>query len=95
METIQNGKLDLEEVYEERSFEFADLISEQLSNPLAMAKFTANVIKNAQEGDSASLKMIQQALSDVKYRNDKKQILTNEQLRTIISLTGDRLNREK
>jgi N-acetylglucosamine kinase-like BadF-type ATPase len=78
------------EITDERSYEFADLISEHLSNPVEMLKFTRKVMENAEDGDSASLKMIQQALSDVKYQKDKKQIVTDEQLKRIVQVTSDR-----
>lgn len=72
-------------------FEFANLISRQLSNPQAMLSFSQKVLKNAEEGDTASLKMIQQAMKDIKYQKNKKQIVTDEQLKTIIGLTADRI----
>lgn len=75
---------------EEKNFDFAGIIAEHLSNPHEMVQFASKVMKNAEEGDSASLKMIQQALEDVKFQKDKKQILSDEQLRRIIQLTYER-----
>ncbi len=82
--------MENEQDLEEPSFEFADIVARHLSNPVEMLKFTRKVMENAEEGDSASLKMIQQALSDVKYQKDKKQIVTNDQLKRIIQLTAER-----
>lgn len=87
---VNDQQADL--VADEESFEFADIIARHLSDPVQMLNFTRKVMENAEEGDAASLKMIQQALVDVKYRNDNKQIVTNEQLRTIIGLAANRLN---
>lgn len=83
------------DINEERSFEFGDLIVKELSKPTAMMSFASKVLANAQEGDSTSLKMIQQALHDVKFRNEKRKILKDEQLKTIISLAADRLREQE
>lgn len=75
---------------EDQNQDFASIIANHLSNPVEMLRFTRKVMENAEEGDSASLKMIQQALNDVKFQKDKKQLLTDEQLRRIIEVTSDR-----
>ncbi len=75
---------------EDQNQDFASIIANHLSNPVEMLRFTRKVMENAEEGDSASLKMIQQALNDVKFQKDKKQLLTDEQLRRIIECTADR-----
>jgi len=76
--------------FEEPNYDFAAIIADHLSNPREMVQFASKVMQNAQEGDSASLKMIQQALADVKFQKDKKQLLTDEQLRRIVQVTADR-----
>lgn len=75
---------------EDQNQDFASIIANHLSNPVEMLRFTRKVMENAEDGDSASLKMIQQALNDVKFQKDKKQLLTDEQLRRIIECTADR-----
>ena len=75
---------------EDQNQDFASIIANHLSNPVEMLRFTRKVMENAEEGDSASLKMIQQALNDVKFQKDKKQLLTDEQLRRIIECTAGR-----
>ena len=56
-----------------------------------MVRFVKQIKQNAEDGDSTALKMVQQAFNDVKYRNEQKNILSDEQLKTIILLAADRL----
>lgn len=82
--------MEINKEIEDQNQDFASIIANHLSNPVEMLRFTRKVMENAEEGDSASLKMIQQALNDVKFQKDKKQLLTDEQLRRIIECTADR-----
>lgn len=86
IKTVEEEFLD----FTEPSYEFSDLIAEHLSNPVNMSKFVRKVMENAEDGDSSSLKMIQQAMSDIKFQKDKKQILSDDQLKRIIKLTAER-----
>lgn len=88
---MENNIIDEENIIDDASeYEFAGIIAQHLSNPRRMVQFASKVMQNAEEGDSASLKMIQQALADVKYQKDKKQILSDDQLKRIIEVTADR-----
>lgn len=84
-------KLEIPDGFRPEDFEFSNLVARELSDPQSMLRFVRNVMKNAEEGDSNSLKIIRETLEELKFKKEQKRIVTDEQLKTIINLTSDRL----
>ena len=66
-----------------------------LNSPSEMSKLAFNIMRQANEGDGQALKILQEISANVRFKNEQKQIVNNEQLRRIILLTSDRIRAEE
>jgi N-acetylglucosamine kinase-like BadF-type ATPase len=85
---------DTVDEFKPEDLEFSNLVARELSDPQSMLRFVRNVMRNAEEGDSNSLKIIRETLEELKFKREQKRIVTDEQLKTIITLTADRIRKE-
>jgi N-acetylglucosamine kinase-like BadF-type ATPase len=85
---------DTVDEFKPEDLEFSNLVARELSDPQSMLRFVRNVMRNAEEGDSNSLKIIRETLEELKFKREQKRIVTDEQLKTIITLAADRIRKE-
>jgi|WetSurMetagenome_2_1015567.scaffolds.fasta_scaffold16395_3 hypothetical protein len=72
-----------------------DFIAAELNNPGYKARFAAKIVDAAAEADPTALKQVLAALEELKYKQDEKLKLSDEQIRQIIILTADRIRSNK
>lgn len=71
--------------------DFFEMMENSMDDFLTRKKMVESVILNAQKGDSSSLRIVERALMESKYKNEQKLIFTDAQLRNIITLAADRI----
>lgn len=71
--------------------DFFQALSEVANSPERKAVLVNMVLMNAQKGDPASLKILERAMNEGRFSEDRKIKITNEQFRQIIKLAAERL----
>ena len=71
--------------------DFFEALSEVANMPEQKGRLINMVIINAQNGDPSALKILEKAMSEGRFSEEKKIRITNEQFRKIIRLAAERL----
>ena len=71
--------------------DFFEALSEVANSPEQKGRLINMVLINAQRGDPSSLKILERAMNEGRFSEDKKIKITNEQFRQIIKLAAERL----
>lgn len=71
--------------------DFFELMENSMGDFMTRKRIVESVITNVQKGDNASLKILERVLMEMKFKNEQKLIVSDDQLRNIILLAADRI----